>query len=180
MADKKNEIGATLTTIVRITDNKGSGPFELTLNMLVTPEREKVEPREKPNEPPIPPEPKAHGGPSRPDIKEVDNGPDKPPLTIEKIPGTERLQLVLNKTSGYLEDAKRLRPKEEEPAVEFVFKFGLALTAMGLLDAVKNTEEWKNDESSCREKIQESAKGIARVIVPLCLSLPKKLPKTKD
>ena len=32
-----------------------------------------------------------------------------------------------------------MRPKEEAAAVEFVFKYGLALTAMGLLDAVKKT-----------------------------------------
>ena len=48
---------------------------------------------------------------------------------------------------------------------------------MGLLDAVKKTPEWTADEAACREHIQQSAAGIARVIVPLCLSLPKKLPK---
>ena len=100
-------------------------------------------------------------------------------LTIEKVPNTERLQLVLNKTSRLIEDAKKLRPKEEEAAVAFVFKYGLALTAKGLLDAAKKTELWKTDEAGCRERIEETAVGIARVIVPLCLSLPKKLPKQK-
>jgi hypothetical protein len=76
-----------------------------------------------------------------------------------------------------LSEAKSLRPAEEEVAVEFVFKYGLALIAMGLLDAVKKTPEWTSDEAGCRKRIEESATGIARVIVPLCLSLPKKLPK---
>ena len=53
------------------------------------------------------------------------------------------------------------------------------LTAMGLLDAAKKTEDWKTDEAGCRQRIQETTIGIARVIVPLCLSLPKKLPKRK-
>jgi hypothetical protein len=72
-----------------------------------------------------------------------------------------------------------MRPKEEEVAVAFVFKYGLALTAMGLLDAAKKTDDWKTDEAGCRQRIQETTIGIARVIVPLCLSLPKKLPKQK-
>ena len=109
----------------------------------------------------------------------MEKGPDEPPLTIEKIPNTERLELVLNTTSHLLEDAKQLRPKEEELAVAFVFKYGLALAAMGLLDAAKKTEEWLADEPSCRKQIENTAVGIARVIVPLCLSLPKKLPKPK-
>ena len=28
--------------------------------------------------------------PSRPDIKEVHNGLEAPPITVEKVPGTER------------------------------------------------------------------------------------------
>jgi hypothetical protein len=47
------------------------------------------------------------------------------------------------------------------------------------LDAAKKTEAWKDDEAGCRQRIQETTIGIARVIVPLCLSLPKKLPKQK-
>lgn len=175
--DKHMAVGARLSTGVQITDKQGSGPFKLILNVTVAPEKEGVEPTEKTESKPK--EPKAQAGPSRPDIKEMDKGPDEPPLTIEKIPNTDRLQLVLNTTSKLLEDAKKLRPKEEELAVAFVFKYGLALTAMGLLDSAKKTEDWKTDESGCRARIQESAKGIARVIVPLCLSLPKKLPKPK-
>jgi hypothetical protein len=128
---------------------------------------------------PNPPNPTVHAGPSRPDITEVDKGPNEPPLTIESIPNTERLKLLLNTTSQLLVDAKLMRPKEEEPAVEFVFKYGLALAAMGLLDAAKKSEKWKTDEDGCRRRIEETAVGIARVIVPLCLSLPKKLPKQK-
>jgi len=50
----------------------------------------------------------------------------------------------------------------------------------GLLDRMKKSEEWQTDEAGCREKIQTMAEGIARVIVPLCLSLPKNLPKVKE
>jgi hypothetical protein len=176
-ASKQLPVGQQLTTIATVTDSKGSGPFQLMINATVIEEKRDDEEEERPKPPPK--DPKAHAGPSRPDIKEMDRGPEEPPLTIEKIPNTERLQLVLNTTSQLLEDAKRQRPKEEEVAVEFVFKYGLALTAIGLLDSAKKTEEWKNNEAGCRERIQESAKGIARVIVPLCLSLPKKLPKSK-
>jgi hypothetical protein len=175
--DKQASVGAQLSTTAVITDSKGSGPFTLTLSITVGAAKELDEDEEREKKPPK--DPKAQAGPSRPDIKEMDRGPDEPPLTIEKIPNTERLQLVLNTTSQLLEDAKKLRPKEEEAAVAFVFKYGLALTAMGLLDSAKKGEEWKSDESGCRARIQESAKGIARVIVPLCLSLPKKLPKAK-
>lgn len=174
---KNAVVGSTLTAQASITDNQNSGPFHLTLNLLVKEEKEE-EPK-NPRTPRPPSDPKVKAGPSRPDIKEADNGPDEPPLTIEKIPDTERLQLVLNKTSRLLEDAKKMRPKEEEAAVAFVFKYGLALTAMGLLDAAKKTEAWKADEASCRQQIEGTAVGIARVIVPLCLSLPKKLPKQK-
>ncbi|CAG1005746.1 hypothetical protein MTYP_03289 [Methylophilaceae bacterium] len=175
--DKHLEIGRTISTKILISDNKNSGPFHLSLSIKVEPERIVVEETEKPESSPKPP--KVQAGPSRPDIIEMDKGPDAPPLTIEKVPNTERLQLVLNTTSHFLDDAKKMRPKEEELAVGFVFKYGLALTAMGLLDSMKKSDEWQTDESSCRGKVEESAKGIARVIVPLCLSLPKKLPKQK-
>jgi hypothetical protein len=176
-ASKQLPVGTQLSTIATITDSKGSGPFKLSLHATVVEPKELDDDEEKLKKPPK--DPKAQAGPSRPDIKEVDRGPEEPPLTIEKIPNTERLQLFLNTTSQLLEDAKKQRPKEEEAAVQFVFKFGLALTALGLLDAVKKTDEWKNNESTCRERIQASTRGIARVIVPLCLSLPKKIPKAK-
>jgi hypothetical protein len=48
---------------------------------------------------------------------------------------------------------------------------------MGLIDAAKKTTEWSTNEVECREQISKSATGVARVIVPLCLTLPKKLPK---
>lgn len=175
--DRKTPVGAQLSTSAVITDNQGSGPFVLTVNATVLAEKEPAEPKEKP--PSEPRDPRVEAGPSRPNITEVDNGPDALPLTIEAVPNTERLVLVLNTTSQLLEDAKRMRPKEEKPAVQFVFKYGLALTAMGLLDAAKKSEAWKTDAAGCRLRIQETAVGIARVIVPLCLSLPKKLPKPK-
>jgi hypothetical protein len=140
-----------------------------------------VAPREQDSDTEHPPKPKSdakvQAGPSRPDVIEVERGPDDPPITIEKVPDTERFKLLVNKGSRLLSEAKSLRSPEEEAAVAFVFKYGLALTAMALLDAVKKTPEWTSDEAGCRERIQRSAAGIARVIVPLCLSLPKKLPK---
>jgi hypothetical protein len=173
--DKNVSEGTILQTDAIITDNTGSGPFTLTIigHVVAPPEKP-----ETPRHPPKPkPEPTVQAGPSRPDVKEVDRGPDAPPITIEKVPSTERLELLVNKRSRLLTEAKVLRPHEEEAAVEFVFKYGLALTAMGLLDAMKKTPEWAKDEARCREQIQQSAAGVARVIVPLCLSLPKKLPK---
>lgn len=176
--DKQLEVGSVVSAVIVITDKQGSGPFKLRINATVGAAKEPEEPT--PPGPPKPPkEPKVQAGPSRPDVKEADRGPTEPPLTIEKIPGTERLQLVLNKTSQQLEDAKKLRPKEEEPAVAFVFKYGLALVAMGLLESAKKTDEWKQDEAGCRKRIQDTIVGVARVIVPLCLSLPQKLPKPK-
>jgi hypothetical protein len=76
-----------------------------------------------------------------------------------------------------LTKARAMRPPEEAAAVEFVFKYGLALIAMGLLDSAKKTAEWTTDEVGVRERISASATGVGRVIVPLCLTLPKKLPK---
>jgi hypothetical protein len=170
--------GSFFNTEVIITDNVGSGPFKLTINGLVVAPREEKEKNGDAKEKREKNPPKAEAGPSRPDIREVEGGPDDPPLTIERVPETNRLQLVLNKGSKLLVDAKAMRPKEEAAAVEFVFKYGLALTAMGLLDAVKKTPEWTADEAACRDKIQQTAAGMARIIVPLCLSLPKKLPKS--
>ena len=99
------------------------------------------------------------------------------PSHSQKCPARLRLQLQVNVDSHLLVEAKALRPPEEAGAVEFVFKYGLALIAMGLLDSAKKTEEWKNDEVGVRERISNSAAGVGRVIVPLCLTLPKKLPK---
>ncbi len=177
-ADKALQEGTKLKTTVEITDKNGSGPFILTLMAQVGAPREKKEAKRNGNGRESS-EPLVQAGPSRPNIKEVDNKPDDLPLTIDRNPDTGRLQLLLNRKSHLLDDAKKLRPKEEEPAVEFVFKYGLALTAMGLLDAAQKTEAWKTDDAGCREKIQQTALGIARVIVPLCLSLPKRLPKAK-
>lgn len=174
--DKKLPVGTKLSTDALITDSHGSGPFKLTINVSVGQEKQPAEPGDPER---IPPDPKVQAGPSRPNIVEMEKGPNEPPLTIETIPNTERLQLVLNTTSQLLIDAKKMRPKEEEPAVAFVFKYGLALVAMGLLDTAKKTEKWKTDEAGSRSRIQETAVGVARVIVPLCLSLPKKLPKAK-
>lgn len=172
--DKNVSEETILKTDALITDNKGSGPFRLSIVGHVVSPREK-EPIEHPPKPK--PEPKVQAGPSRPDVIEVDNDPENLPITIEKVPNTEHFKLLLNRQSRLLSEAKGLRPAEEEEAVAFVFKYGLALTVMGLLEAIKKTPDWVKDEAGCRQRIEQSAAGIARVIVPLCLSLPKKLPK---
>jgi hypothetical protein len=166
----KQPIGTVFDTGVTISD-AGHGPWKLRIKIKVAPPREKRE-----NDPPEP-NPKTDAAPSRPDIIDVHNGPEAPPITVEKVPGTTRLQLQVNVDSRLLVEAKLLRPPEESVAVEFVFKYGLALIAMGLLDSVKKTPEWTTNEVECRERISKSAAGVGRVIVPLCLTLPKKLPK---
>ena len=174
--DKELEVGTTLTTVAVITDKKGSGPFKLTFHATVAPKKQPKEDNGI-NKPYTPPPPKVDATPSRPNITEADKGAEKPPLTIEKVPTTGLLQLVLNTTNALLVEAKGKLPKEEEAAVAFVFKYGLALVAMGLLETAKKSEQWKQDEAGCRKRIEETTTGVARVIVPLCLSLPKKLPK---
>lgn len=171
--DKKLAVGAKLHCLVTIKDSKGSGPFKLDVQITVTEPVAKESPKHKPPTPP-----KALAAPSRPDIKEVKKGPEAQPLTIDKVPNSDRLRLLLNVESNLLAQAKELRPGEAI-AVEFVFKYGLALTAMGLIDAAKKTPEWETDQAGCRQRIEKTAIGIARVIVPLCLSLPSKLPKKK-
>lgn len=173
--DKKHAVGDELKCSIVITDKKGSGPFALDVLVKVVKAIEKKES----TKPKLKVVPKAATGPSRPDIEVVHAGPEAPPLTIEPVPQTDRLKLLLNVDSALLTQAKAMRPSTEEAAVEFVFKYGLALTVMGLLDGAKRTEEWKNDQATCRLRIQDSAAAIARVIVPLCLSLPAKLPKAK-
>ncbi len=169
--EKKFSEGTELSIWAEITDGAGHGPFKLLIKGKVVPPLPKTT-----HEPPQP-NPNVENAPSRPDIIEVLNGPNDPPITVERNPGTKRLQLSVNKGSHLLIDAKNLRPESEGAAVEFVFKFGLALITMGLLDAARNTPAWESDEVSCRARIQEAAAGAARVIVPLCLTLPKKLPK---
>jgi hypothetical protein len=165
-------VGDQFEVLATITDSKGSGPFELSIAATV------IAPAEpKQTTPGLPKTPMVPAGPSRPQIEEIKKGPEYPPLTVEKDPKTERLQILLNVESRHLEDARAMRPKEETAAVDFVFKYGLALIAMGLIDSLSRTEEWKTNETACRERIQVTATGVARVIVPLCLSLPAKLPK---
>lgn len=174
--DKKVQVGTQLRTVITVTDKRGSGPFVVTINATVValPLKDPTEPR-----PPRKREDKVQAGPSQPDVEEQDLGPDAPPAKIEKNPTTGGLKIVINKTSTLLDAAKKMRSEAEAPAVAFVFKYGLALAIMGLLDSAKDTDEWKDDEFASRERIQTMATGIARVIVPLCLSLPKNLPKTK-
>jgi hypothetical protein len=166
----KKPIGTVFETAVTISD-ASHGPWRLSIKVKVGPPRVKRE-----NEPRAP-NPKTDAAPSRPDIVDVHNGPEAPPITVEKVPGTTRLQLQVNIDSRLLTEAKLMRPPAEAGAVEFVFKYGLALIVMGLLDSAKKTTEWSTNEVACREQISKSAAGVGRVIVPLCLTLPKKLPK---
>ena len=171
-ADKlKKPVGTVFDTAATIFD-AAHGPWQLGIKVTVVAPREtkEIEPKE-------PKPPQVDAAPSRPDIVDVHNGPDAPPITVEKPPGTTRLQLQVNVDSRLLAEAKLLRPPEEAAAVEFVFKYGLALIAMGLLDAAKKTSEWTTDEVACRDRISQAAAGVGRVIVPLCLTLPQKLPK---
>jgi hypothetical protein len=178
-ADKAAPIDTRLNSEITITDKKGSGPFNLNINATITPPRPPPPPR-KPAGPKKEKDPMVDAGPSRPNIQELDQGPDSLPAKVEKDAETGRLQIVINTTSKFLEDAKNLRKKEEEPAVKFVYTYGLALVVMGLLDAARQTDDWKNgNDAKCREQIAHTATGVARVIVPLCLSLPKNLPKAK-
>jgi hypothetical protein len=175
--DKRTPIGTLLATTITVTDKRGSGPFVLSISATIVAPREEREPSDRESRER---QARVPAGPSQPDVIERDLGPSELPAKVEKDPTTKRLKIIINKTSKLLEEAKQLRSKEEEPAVSFVFKYGLALAVMGLLDSAKKTEEWQSDEAGCRERIETMAAGVARVIVPLCLSLPKNLPKSKD
>src|SRR5690606_26307004 len=122
-----------------------------------------VAPIEKTTHQPPKEPPKVDSAPSRPEILEYDGAPEDPPIEVSRPPKSERLLLKVNKGSHLLSDAKKLRPAEEAGAVEFVFKYGLALVAMGLLESAKNTAEWQADEAGCRKQIGESAAAVGRV-----------------
>lgn len=168
--DKTHAEGTKFTTTATISDAAGHGPFILTIEATIVPPREKVE-RQPPKDHKVDP------APSRPDIIEVVDGPDDPALVVDKVPLTNQLTIKINTGSRLLADAKQLRPEAEEPAVKFVFKYGLALIAMGMIEAAKKSPEWETDEFNCRADIGRRASAAGRVIVPLCLTLPKKLPK---
>ncbi|MBZ9732236.1 hypothetical protein LB534_00100 [Mesorhizobium sp. CA18] len=168
--DKSIAEGTTFTTTATIVDPAGHGPFKLTIEATI------VAPREKTEKQP-PKDQKVDMGPSRPAIIEVEGDPDDLPIRVERDPKTTRLTITINTGSRVLAEAKQLRAPEEEPAVRFVFKFGLALVAMGMIEAAKSTPEWETEEVTCRARIDKSASAAGRVIVPLCLTLPKKLPK---
>lgn len=176
---KGAQVGHKFESEVEIKDKKGSGPFRLQLRATVV---EAVE-REPgtPKGPKQPTPPKADAAPSKPSVREVtDKLPTDPPITILRNPSTNRLELLLNVNSELLTQARELRKSSEHPAVDWVFKYGLALVVMGLLDQARNTQEYKDKETEVHDRIAEQARGVARVIVPLCLSLPGKLPKQKD
>ena len=105
-ADKyKKPVGTVFDTAVTIYD-AGHGPWKLSIK-VTNPAWERRE-----NKSPEP-NPKTDTAPSRPDIVEVHNGPEAIPISVDKIPVTERLQLQINVDSRLLEEAKALRPPEE-------------------------------------------------------------------
>ena len=171
-ADKSLVEGTSVITHAEISDDAGHGPFKLVITGTIVAPREKVT-----RDPPQKKDPTVEAVPSRPMILEVNNGADSPPISVERDPKSKQLQLLINTDAQVLVNAKSSRPKEEAPAVQFVFKYGLALIAMGLLDAAKQSPEWEKDEVGSRQKVSEAAAGVGRVIFPLCLTLPKKLPK---
>ena len=75
------------------------------------------------------------------------------PIVLDKVPNTNMVQLQINVDSHLLVEAKSMRPPADAGAVEFVFKYGLALIAMGLLNSAKRTDEWTEDEVGARERI---------------------------
>ena len=172
--EKTALLGSVFSSVVTISDKRGSGPFVLTINSTVVASSEEKEPKPGKKR-----EPKVTAGPSQPDVTEKALGPDEPPLKIVSAPGSAQLQIIINTTSLLLQEAKKMRSKAEEKAVEFVFKYGLALVAMGMLSKLKGTPQWESDNPACRTQVENMAEGIARVIVPLCLSLSKNLPKAK-
>jgi hypothetical protein len=165
-------VGAGQRASVTISDKKGSGPFKVAIDATIIAPTE-----DKPTRSRTPPKPKVPAAPSQPEVKLVKHEPIDPPITIETNPKTQALELHVNENSEHLERARDMRSPSEREAVDFVFKYGLALTVMGLIDAAKKKGDWKEDEAGCRQRIQQAAIGIARVIVPLCMSLPSKLPK---
>jgi hypothetical protein len=79
-APKKAVVGTALMTQIEISDDAGHGPFKLVVTATIVPSREKAEPK-----PPKEPQ-QAQDSPSRPDVIEVNRGPEALPLTIEKVP----------------------------------------------------------------------------------------------
>lgn len=171
-APKAAGVGTELVTAATITDPKGSGPFQLVVNAKVV---RPVTKKKRPTTDTKPP--KGKSGPSRPEILEVDHDLTDPPITVERDPERDVLQILFNRKAASFTEAKLRRPAEEEPAVHFVFKYGLAFLAMAMIEDALGTDDWKEDEPDVRSRIGQRASALAKVIVPLCLDLPKKLPK---
>ncbi len=171
-APKTAEIGSLMSTTATITDPDGSGPFELQVNVVVVrPESKKPRKKRKTKKP------KGKVAPSRPRIIEVEGDVTDPPIEVNRDPKKDVLEIHINTKAQAMNQAKAKRPPEEAAGVAFVFKYGLALIAMAMIDQARSTRLWIEDEAGCRENIGKTVSGLSRVIVPLCLHLPKKLPK---
>ncbi|MCC6574621.1 MAG: hypothetical protein IT462_12630 [Planctomycetes bacterium] len=176
-APKEVEIGAQFNLHLRITDGKGSGPFELKVNgrivepvpVVAKPARPKKNGESRPD--------KNYATPSSPDVHDRDDlSPDDPPIKIVKKPESEVYVMFFNKKSALLENIAKTRPPEERKRVEFVFKWGLALVCMSLIDHKKQQGIL---DSQGVEDISKASFAIGKVIVPICLTLPEKLPSLK-
>lgn len=171
-APKGAKAGEVKQSVVRITDPTDSGPFTLkTTATIVEPEaKKKRKPKGKGH--------KAKEGkrPASPNIIPVEGDVTEPAISVNRTPKDE-LQILVNMKAEALNDAKMKRPPEESAAVEFVYKYGLALIVMAMVESEKDTSEWAEDEAGIRESIGDRVSGLARVIVPLCLTLPNKIPK---
>jgi hypothetical protein len=82
--EKKTAVGTPLITLAEISDNAGHGPFKLLIKGTV------VAPRIPTTHEPREPNPKVDAAPSRPNVVEVLNGPEDPPITVERVPQTQR------------------------------------------------------------------------------------------
>lgn len=169
-APKDAAVGDVKQLVVRITDPVGSGPFTLktTAKIVAPKEKRKRKPKDKKK--------KEETRPASPNIVPVDGDITGPAIAVSRTPNDE-LQIIVNMKAEALNGAKMKRPPEESAAVDFVYKYGLALIVMGMVETEKKKSEWAEDEAGVRQAIGERVSGLARIIVPLCLTLPNKIPK---
>src|SRR6185437_6153797 len=99
----KLPVGKVYDTSIIISDSS-HGPWKLSIKVTIALPRDKEE-----HEPPEARPPMTDAAPSRPNIIEVKHGPEAAPITVDKEPGSDRLQLAVNIESQMLVEAKALR-----------------------------------------------------------------------
>lgn len=166
-------VGERYLVRVRISDAAGSGPFELSVRGEILPKNEPATSDRK-----VPRKPRrntSNARASRLIVRDVtDREPSDPPLSIESAPDNGPLELHFNLNSSLLEDARNSQPRPERARVDFVFKYGLALATLAMVDHDHRAKTW--DPAKSPDRIHEAVRALARVVVPLCLTLPRKLP----